>query len=496
MPFGYVELFLWRKWALIAVQNRLKFMYETVGELDNSRPIITHAGFCTMLADIAGDGTDDIENSRIVDFYGTSFPVAQHFSNIIEEAQPFLICDWLRSVDKHYWIYELYPDFGGWHRGVSKEDFTFKVLSTLACGTKGLVYWQYRAERLGSENNEAGLVHMDGSFKEITPIAGEIANCIKSYEKDFAEAQVIDDKIGILYSLDSDMISRIENTQGPDDYSYWSFALKAGYPYLYKKAIWGIYVLFREMGLTAQFCDERKLADNIDELKLLYIPQGYMLNEKTISLISAFVEKGGFVIAEEGTGLRANNTWLNVSFPNDKISDIFGVKISDRLACEFGSDEMSAFGCEIKPASFISYLQPLENATVIGRWSSNTPAIVSRENTLFIGTSLGASFYENYNRNYEDYITILANILRMAKINDVKDATVIKDTRGLYIRKLQIANGTMIFVFNRSDKTQSIETGLADIKILYGEVDIEQGRITIASGNSAVILSVKDTNDV
>ncbi len=490
MPFGYVELFLWRKWAIVAVQDRLQFMYDTVRKIDNDRPIITHAGFCTMLADIAGDGTDDIENAKIVDFYGTSFPVAQNFTNIIEEAQPFLICDWLRSVDENYWVYELYPDFGGWHRRVSKEDFTFKVLSTLACGTKGIVYWQYRAERLGSENNEAGLVNMDGSFKDITPIAGEIADFVKSYEDDLKVASVRDDKIGILYSIDSDMISRIENTQGSDDYSYWSFALKSGYPYLYKKAIWGIYTLMREMGLTIRFCDERNLADEIDELKLLYVPQGYMLNKETILLIDAFIKKGGFVIAEEGTGLRAENTWLNVSFPQKEISQLFSVKIIERLIPDESEvKDISAFGFAVKAGGFVSYLEPTEKAEVIGRWDNGAVGMVSGKNTLFVGTSLGVSFYENYNCNYSEYIKMFTEILNLAGVE--YESHKIRDSKDIYIRQTNTPSGTMLFIFNRSNERQFVKSKISNnesIKVLYGEIDVNYDEIIIAPKKSAVLL--------
>jgi len=182
MPRDYAELFLWRKWSLFAVKKRLEFMYKTVREWDNTRPIITHVGGCSIVQDVAGDGSDDLQNSNEVDFYGTSLPISAHFSNIIEESQPFIICDWLRSVSEYYWVYELYPDWGDWNRTTPVEEFRFKVWATVACGAKGLLYWQYRAERLGDENNLSGLVNIDGSFKNITYEAKKIGESIKKYD--------------------------------------------------------------------------------------------------------------------------------------------------------------------------------------------------------------------------------------------------------------------------------------------------------------------------
>ena len=87
---------------------------------------------------------------------------------------------------------------------MSLGDFKFKVWATIACGSKGLLYWQYRAERLGNENNLAGLVNMDGSFKNITHEARKIGEILKTYSDLFINAKVKEDGIGILYSLESD----------------------------------------------------------------------------------------------------------------------------------------------------------------------------------------------------------------------------------------------------------------------------------------------------
>ncbi len=76
MPWDYAELFLWRQWAIVEATKKIRFMYETVKAVDDSRPLISHVGQCSIIQDIAWSGSDDLENAKVVDFFGTSLPTA------------------------------------------------------------------------------------------------------------------------------------------------------------------------------------------------------------------------------------------------------------------------------------------------------------------------------------------------------------------------------------------------------------------------------------
>lgn len=449
MPHDYAELFLWRKWALSAVKKRLQFMYKAVRDVDPTTPIITHVGACNVIQDVAGDGSDDLENAEVVDFYGTSLPTEAHITNIIEESQLYMVCDWLRSISEYYWVNELYPDWGNWNRKATVEDFRFKVWSTLACGAKGLLYWQYRAERLGNENNLSGLVNIDGSFKDITYEAKKFGQIIKKYGDLLLHAKVKEDEIGILYSLESDLINRIENTGGT---TRWSFELKGGYPYGYKKALIGIYALFRELGFTIKWIDSRKLKEKLESVRLLYIPECFIIPEENIEIIEDFVKEGGYVIAEEGVGLRQENTWLNPVWPVRRVSNLFGVKIEERVSAEKEDDHLTLYGSTISPGGYISYLET-KGAEAIGYWRNKRIGAVRRGRLFYLGTSLGISFYENYQKNYSPYLKILSSMLKLCNIKPINSLK----GRRLYMRKLIWENKNMVFVFNRTNKEQTIK---------------------------------------
>ncbi len=450
MPGDYAELFLWRKWSLDSVRRRVAFMVAELRPLAGTRPIISHVGCCSVIQDVAGNGADDFANANEVDFYGTSWPTAVHFRDAADEAFPFMIGDWLRHVRPYWWAYEVYPDWGGWNRRASAADFKLKVWSALACGAKGILYWQYRAERVGNEGDLAGLADIDGRPRAVTAESRRIALAVKKHERLFAAARVRDDGIGLLYSLDSDLINRVENTGGE---SFWSFELRGGQPYLYKKALWGMYGLLRNLGIAPRWVDSRKLAQELPQLKLLYLPEAFMLSEEEIGQIAAYARAGGRLIAEEGIGLRDAVTWVRPSWPPRALADIFGGRGAERVAVENEKDVLSMGKRKIAPGGFMSYLEP-SSGKIIGRWRDGRPGALRNGNAVWLGTSLGVSWYEALKGRRSgknagaDQEAVLGAILGSLGLPPRASA------RGLCVRDLDSGNATLRFAFNRRRTTQ------------------------------------------
>ena len=444
MPLDYAEFFLWRRWALTAVTERLRFMYDVVHSVDPTRPIVSHVGICSVLQDVAADGSDDVANAAAVDFYGTSLPTEQHFDNAIDESCPSLICDRLRGVSPYFWIYELYPDWGGWLRPISRTDFTFKVWTTIACGSKGILFWQYRAERVGNENDLAGLTHIDGSPKPITPDVTRIGAFVKEHQAFLIESEVEEDGIGILYSTDSDLINRVENTGGE---RFWDFSLTGAPAYLYKKALIGCHALFRDLGYTVRWLDVHTLEQALAKVSLIYIPEAFMVGRETMDTLIRFTENGGKIIAEEGFGLRRENTWLRSRWPMDSAAELFGVRIEERVAATHASDRMNAGGAVVPAAGFISYLQTRAGAETFATWQDGRAAtVLNNDSTCFIGTCVGATYYDSDDTARKDCVAFVSDILKRLNM----EPSPWMNCRGLYFRRLRCGEEVMVFVFNRN----------------------------------------------
>lgn len=448
MPHDYTDLYLWRRWSLSAVTDRLKFMYKAVKNIDDSRPVISHVGMCSITQDIAGDGSDDLANAEAMDFYGTSFPVGDTFDTKMSQSMPLLISDWLRSVSEYYWVYELYPEWGDWGKKISTDNFRYKVFSALACGAKGILYWQYRAERLGLENNLAGLVNIDGSFKAISFESAKIAEFIKDNEEFLLKAKVKEDGIGIVYSQESDMINRVENTGNG---AFWDFDLHEGQQYSYKKSLLGSYMMFRELGYTSSWIDARKLTERLKDMKVVYLPECFIISDENLQALADFSAAGGLVIAEEGLALRQENTWLNHTWPAKTASELFGVKITERISTKKGEDTITVSGKNIPAGEYISYLENIDSEET-GIWRDGRTAIARKDNTCFIGTSFAASYYDNHEAQGVDYLEVLQEL-----ISGHIHSPTLNLPDEVYLRVLETDSERMLFVFNRSGRDQDIK---------------------------------------
>ncbi len=441
MPYDFVELFLWRKWARWSLSNRLATFYRAVKDIDPARPVIAHVGIPAVQQDAAGDVSDDVQNAAVVDFYGTSFGVVNNFTNLIEESTPFMLCDWLRSVSEYFWVYELYPDWGNWNPPASLYDFKLRVWAAIAGGAKGLLYWQYRAERIGSECNLAGLVNIDGSFREISHESGRIARFVKEHQDFLMNARVKDDGIAILFDIDSDLINRIENTGKPGEHN--SFELMGEFPYHYKKAVSGAYALFREAGYSCRIIDSRNLTGEIRNFRLIYIPQGFMLDDAALALLKQFTAEGGTVIAEEGIALRDHRTWVRPCWPSAEAQEIFGASIYERVSTGFRRENMGA----IAAGGYVSYLRPAPGSEVMARWESGAAAAVRKGGAVLLGTSLGVSFFENYQCR-DRYLDFLDAILQGSSF------LLPQRTPGLYTRTLEYSGRQMIVLINAASEAK------------------------------------------
>jgi hypothetical protein len=222
-------------------------------------------------------------------------------------------------------------------------------------------------------------------------------------------------------------------------------------PYLYKKACWGAYALFRELGHTVKWLDSRRLdSKSLTGIRLLYLPEAFMLSEKEIGVIEKFAAAGGAVIAEEGAGLRAENTWLNPSWPNERLATLFGVKISCRTSVKRGAgpDSLSVGGHKIPAGEFISKLAPA-GSEIIGVWDDGSSGAVKKGSAVFIGTSLGASFYDNYRTAYSGCAESLRRILESLGVFPER-----APRTGVYVRELRHDGQRMLFIFNRSSSPE------------------------------------------
>lgn len=439
MPHDYAELYLWRQWSWQAVNNRLAFITHKVRELDSDHQVISHVGGCSVIQDAAGDGSDDHLNATLVDFYGTSLPIPECFDNAIDRAAPFFICDWMRSVSERFWVYELYPEWGDWGPRTEVADYRFKVESCLASGSKGILFWQYRAERLGMENDLAGLVNIDGSFKAISHETTKIAAWVKENADFLSSSKVVCDPVGILYSRQSDLISRIEST-GVNAPTLRDFELRGSYTY--KFTLQGAHSLFHELGYTPKMVDDRYLAEILPSLKVLYLPEYYIVTQEAEAELQAFVARGGMLIAEEGIALRDEQTWLHYPWPGGNFRELFGVTVTNRFATKKLRKKQLKTAKDLPLGDYLTYLKPAPETEVLLTDQADQALITRKNNCIFIGTDLGMAFFRDHASRGEECLQLLSSLMPFPSPDGY--------TPGVTIRRQQNKDEVMFWIFNRS----------------------------------------------
>ena len=184
MPHGFWDMYEFKKFkGGEELYNWLRFVYDAIRKYDKERPIMSHVGFTSGFQVSIDDVCDDFTVSKAVDFWGTSIPCETAMDTPEKRMDFQMLTDYLRAVDENYFMHEIYPGLGMFRWYDTRFYMNLKLYSVLSAGAKGMMYWQYRAERLGHENDCAGLMRMDGTPRDVIK---EVKNYGDDLKKDNA----------------------------------------------------------------------------------------------------------------------------------------------------------------------------------------------------------------------------------------------------------------------------------------------------------------------
>ena len=445
MPHGFWDVYEFKKFkGGKSLSENLRFVYDAIRKYDKDRPIMSHVGFTGAFQDSIGDVCDDHTVSQAVDFWGTSIPCSCDMSTHDNRMDFMMLNDFVRSVDENYFMYEIYPGLGMFQDYDTPFDMSFKLYMALASGAKGLVYWQYRAERLGMEQDCAGIMRADGSPREVAYSVQKFGADMKNNTGFFASAKAKKADIAIVFDFDSMLMSEIEDGCG-DLFKLDTEPTVRNYRYTHA----GMYRLIKDAGYDVDYVSAKKPAQFAD-YKVLYFPYYTMLEPSIVPHLQAFMEKGGVVIADEGFGMRTLNTWMQ---PYDiDCKPLMTARLKERRAV--AGEEISYKGLQSKIAPFKSQYA-VENANSLMTFADGTPALqcvnYGKGKLYLFGFSIGYSYYQTRDSLW---MTVLNDVLAGA---DVEKEAFSDYQNGIYERRLVSENGEAIFIFNNSDKAQTME---------------------------------------
>jgi beta-galactosidase GanA len=469
----YVEMFLWRKWAGYAVAEQVRFVAKALREIDPTAHILVHTGGSLIRQDPICSTSDDFQNRAAgVDRYGTSFWIPLHPETPTDHAAPELQSSWLRRIDPHYWCHEFYPNHANWCIPPEKGTLRRLIWSAIAGGAAGFTFWQYRSERVGCETNGYGLVHIDGAPTERSEVADSIASALKENAGHLASSKRVSSGVALLYSHDSDMISRIEKLpSGIESLEH----ERETRDYPYKKALSAAHTLYYFLGLNPEWVVP---GDDMEDVKLLHIAGAEMIDGKTAEWLKAFVQKGGKLIVELPFASRDERTWVTLKIPSNGLEDLLGFREQDRVVAT-KEDRFSVGDFMLPAGDWRMALESCGTGQVLGQWTDGQTAVVRNDYGKGAAISLGGSLSLGFTNTWDDSAF---NVLR--KLVESLGLTVPDWAgSGLVVSKRVGEGEDYHFIFNYSDKTLPVHLPLERARMMDAQgATISNGTVSLESG--------------
>jgi len=434
----YVEMLLWRDWATYAVSQHVKIVYDGIKSVDSSKKVMCHVGCCQMINDSLFDSTDDVLNASVVDFYGTSFPVALHPKNLLDMNGANLVGDWLRCVDENFWVQEFYPNEGEWGRPPKKEELRRILWSALSTGTNGFTFWQYRSERLGNETNGWGMREINGNATERSQVCDEIAQKLVKYGSILKDTKRRKPKIAQIFHKDSDVLSRLQSCK-----EAFMIDEKPGGDNFYKRALAANHFLFGTSLVGG--IDFVTWEKDFTDYKAITLASNEIITETMANKLRDYVKAGGNLIIEFPFACRDENTWVSLERPNNKLEDLLGFKEKSRITSD---DEVAEFEqlSQITNLPWYIECEPKKDAIIFGKWNTGAPCAVKNK----YGKGCVYSLIASPSLVYKGEYSAPANSISKYILSDIGFEHVLPT--GLSIKIRENEKHSIMFIFNYSNE--------------------------------------------
>ena len=471
MPHGFWDIYEFKKFKGSHELHRfLTEIYAVIRKYDGKTPIMCHSGACAGFQNHIGDVCDDYNVSKAVDFWGTSLPFATNMDTHENRLNMMLLGDFMTSIGKNYFNHEIYPGLGMFGSYDTPFDMKFKLYAALSNGAKGLVYWQYRAERVGHEQDCAGIMRVDGSPRPVAYAVKDFGEDLHKNMQYFAGAEVKKGEVAIVFDFDSMLMSEIEEaSKGVFRFDFCVEELH------YARSHRGMYKLLSNLGYKVDYVNAHA-PERFEGYKVLYFPYYSMLDEKIVPYLEKFLKNGGTVIADEGFGLRDLNTWMRVGDLN--CAPIMKARLMERRRTLRKEECVSLMGERVKILPYKSWYN-VEGGKVLASFDDGTPAmheIPSGNGKIYLcGVPVGYGYEATRDEAYESFVD---GILCEAGIEKYKLADVKKC---IYEKRTVNGDKEIVYIFNSSDEDKTFD--LEKTVVAFGaDAVVDGSRMTVPSG--------------
>lgn len=506
---SYTDFIDWKTFIYEKLTEDMAARYNAIRKVDTTHLITAHAVGASLFQSphVGAGATDDFLMARPLDYYGVSlYPKHNHPQNAWSLTTLRTVMDFTRSANR---------EKGGWYVGelqaglgtialqvsdpVTPADHRIWAWSAIAKGAKGVNIYAYYPMSSGYEAGGYGLINLDGTLTERAVSAGRIADVVNRNQSLFLNATPAKAEIGIVYNPLTQMVGGMQ---------------RRDFPAALSQSLIGYFQTFANHNIPIDFIHREHIENqDLSQYKLIIIPYPIMFTRKAASGLRAFVENGGYVLAEARIGWNDDRGYASEIIPGLGMHDIFGVRENEirmREEVEFTvTDENHPAMQGIKGGSKLTgslYEESLSllknsNTRVLATTGQGQPAIVStrygKGESMLVGTYMGMANFQKFNPDNDRFFV---NLLSWAKIKRPFTTSVDGRTSDqVEVRLEDTTNGYLVFIINHSANSEEVNIKLNlssnGIYILRDVIN-ETRREVSGSGNTLDINTHIDSKEV
>ncbi|MBN2449227.1 MAG: beta-galactosidase [Lentisphaeria bacterium] len=366
--FGYADWCDWRTFTADAIAEHTRRRAEVIRGQTRAR-VIAHAwgGGTALCAHLGAMAFDDWKHAELVDIWGCSgFPT--RLGHIVTLG---LSMDSTRDAagSKPFWQAELGAgDYGsGLERNgrVRPEWMTLWSWESIRHGAKGLLYWQFRKERQGSELGAYGLTDYAGEPTANAHAVAAVGRVLNRCADLFLAAAPEPARVAILFSYQSYMVDWAEHR---------TCSLSIA-------ALSGCYRIFWDRNIPVDVVHEERLtADRLAQYRLLLLPTPTALDPAASALLGEYVARGGCVLSDPYLCALTPDKELDTEIPGRGLANLFGCREEDirRAAGEVPLLLPDGRTGVVRGSHFQATWLPSPECTVLARYADGRPAVLCR----------------------------------------------------------------------------------------------------------------------
>ncbi|MEK4350851.1 alpha-amylase family protein [Paenibacillus sp. FSL R5-0475] len=298
------DLVDWRLFMSGTLTDELRSRVDTVKSLDLLHPVMAHTVPAPIFNMITA-GSDDFKLAEPCDLTGNSLGSSAWSADLLISAakgKPIINSE----------IHALPGNTAMKPRQPELREMKRHILTPLARGITGYLFWQYRPEVLGQEAPAWGSVYLDGSPTPWYKDMAQLNKLVQYNKHELLQAKRRGDGIAILFSPQN----QIANFAAHDHLD------------TYNDSLQGVHKLLHDLNYKVEFLHESDVTEKtLDQYRCLWMPYPLYLNRKLCDLLREWVEKGGILISECSFGaLQAENGCHSYTVPGYGFDEVFGVR--------------------------------------------------------------------------------------------------------------------------------------------------------------------------